>query len=234
MDTLGQRIIRRRNELGLSPRQVAVAAGIAYSTLKDIEHDRQRSSTKVAELARALKMSAHELATGEPDRTAVISNAPPQPFLRPIAVWDNPDDLPDDEFVNFPKLDYYLSAGHGGPDPDCVEQTDKAIVFRADYVKLKGWKRSTIYTMRCQGDSMEPTIQHGAPVVIDTSATNILTGRVYAVLIDGQPLLKRLDKLPGGLIRVRSDNPMPQHAAYDVHPDAIRIIGRAVWTPVEL
>lgn len=234
MDTLGQRIIHRRKQLGLSARQVAEGAGVAYSTLKDIENQRQHSSTKVAELARVLKMSAHELATGEPDRTAVISTAAPQPFLRPIAVWDNPDDLPDDEFVNFPKLDYYLSAGHGGPDPDCVEQTDKGIVFRADYVKSKGWKRSSIYTMRCQGDSMAPTIQHGAPVVIDTSATTIQSGRIYAILIDNQPLLKRLDKLPGGLIRVRSDNPMPTYASYDVHPDAIRIIGRAVWTPVEL
>jgi phage repressor protein C with HTH and peptisase S24 domain len=81
---------------------------------------------------------------------------------------------------------------------------------------------------------MEPTIQHGAPVVIATNEKGIRSGKIYAILLDGDPLLKRLDKLPGGRVRVRSDNTAPAYAPFDVDESALEVIGRAVWTPVRL
>mgnify|MGYP002777404089 CR=1 FL=1 len=156
------------------------------------------------------------------------------PFLRPIMVWDNPSDLPPDSTVLLKKLDFYLSAGNGGPDPNAVEHTDKVLPFRADFCALEGWTPRTHFTMRCLGESMEPTIQSGAPVVIATDESAIRSGKIYAVLLDGEPLLKRLDKLPGGRVRVRSDNPAPAYAAFEVDEHALHVIGRAVWTPVKL
>jgi phage repressor protein C with HTH and peptisase S24 domain len=117
---------------------------------------------------------------------------------------------------------------------DAIERTDKSTPFRSDWMKLQGWSPRTHYTMRCRGDSMEPTIQDGAPVVIDTSTRRIQSGRVYALAVDGETLLKRLDRLPGGIVRVRSDNPSPLYAPWEIAEDALQIIGRAVWTPVQL
>jgi phage repressor protein C with HTH and peptisase S24 domain len=166
--------------------------------------------------------------------TGVVREVDQRPYLRPITIWDNPEDLPPESTVFLKKLDFYLSAGHGGPDPDAVEHTDKVTPFRADFCAAEGWSARTHFTMRCQGESMEPTIQHGAPVVIATNDRAIRSGKVYAILLDGEPLLKRLDKLPGGKVRVRSDNTAPAYAAFDVEESALEVIGRAVWTPVRL
>ncbi len=158
----------------------------------------------------------------------------PTGYLRPISSWDRPDELPAGEYGFLPHLDAYLSAGHGGPSVEAIERTDKTTPFRSDWMRAEGWSPRTHYTMRCRGDSMEPSIQDGAPVVIDTSAKAIKSGRVYAIVVDGETLLKRLDKLPGGIVRVRSDNPSPLYAPWEIAEDALQVIGRAVWTPVRL
>lgn len=156
-------------------------------------------------------------------------------YLRPIRFWDDASDLPPEQYVMLPKLDYYLSAGCGGFDPNTAEHTENLSAFRADFAAAERWSAKTHYTMRAKGDSMEPTIQDGAPVVIATNEKSIKSGRIYAILIDGEPLLKRLDKLPGAMIRVRSDNAgNPAYSPFEVNEGSIEIIGRAVWTPVRL
>jgi phage repressor protein C with HTH and peptisase S24 domain len=81
---------------------------------------------------------------------------------------------------------------------------------------------------------MEPTIQDGSPVVIATNAKTIVSGKIYAFLVDGEPLLKRLFKLPNNRVRVVSDNQRPEFADYEVAANDLEIIGRAVWTPTRL
>ncbi len=159
----------------------------------------------------------------------------PEGYLRALNIWNNPSDLPDDQYVMLPKLDYYLSAGNGGPDPNAVDKSESGAAFRADFAAQNKWSSKTHYSMRAKGDSMEPTVQNGAPVVIATNEKTIKSGKIYAILIDGEPLLKRLDKLPGGLIRVRSDNTANlAYSSYEISESDIEIIGRAVWTPVML
>jgi hypothetical protein len=159
-------------------------------------------------------------------------------YLRPLTLWNNPADLPPDQYLFFPALEYYLSAGNGGPDPNTYNpysDADNRAAFRADFAANEGWHPKTHYTMRAKGESMEPTIQNGAPVVIATNDKFIRSGKIYAILIDGEPLLKRLDKLPGGVVRIRSDNSSnPAYAPFEVAEAAVEVIGRAVWTPLKL
>lgn len=154
--------------------------------------------------------------------------------LRPISVWDDPSDLPPDQTVILPRLEFQLSAGHGGPDPDAAELCPQGAAFRAGYAKAKGWRPKTHMTYRARGYSMEPTIQDGAPVVVATNDREVRSGKIYALLIDGEPMLKRLDRLPGGRVRVRSDNPAPEFAPYEVDDVDLEVIGRVVWTASEL
>lgn len=224
--------------------ELKASKGMVYNILSGKTNpDNVRAST-VEAICTALAISPMWLLTGkgpmEPApvdttrRTAVREDSPP--YLRPITGWDRPDDLPAQSFAFLPHLDAYMSAGNGGPSADAVEATDKATPFRSDYLRRKGWSPATHYTMRCKGDSMEPTIQDGAPVVIDTSdeGRRIRSGRVYAIAFDGERLLKRLDRLPGGMLRIRSDNPSTMYAPFEVPEASIEVIGRAVWTPTEL
>jgi phage repressor protein C with HTH and peptisase S24 domain len=241
MSEWGTRIAQRRKELGMSVAELARQCSLRAPSV----HDWEKGKTKTIEgpnlmsVAAALQTTPEWILSGrgaQPKDSETPAGGRPTAYLRPITLWDDPSELPDDQFVFLPKLDYYLSAGHGGPDPAAVEQTDKLNPFRSDWAKAQGWSPRTHFTMRCKGDSMEPTIQDNAPVVIDTSSKGkrIQSGKVYAIVIDGEALLKRLDKLPGGVIRVRSDNTAPQYQPYEVPEAALEIVGRAVWTPVNL
>jgi len=59
--------------------------------------------------------------------------------------------------------------------------------------------------IQVQGDSMEPTIKDNAFIVIDTTKTDLIDGGIYAILLDDQILIKRLQKTPGQ-IKIISDN----------------------------
>lgn len=56
------------------------------------------------------------------------------------------------------------------------------------------------------GDSMEPTIEGGDSLLIDTSQKEVYDGRIYCVRIEGQLYAKRLQKIPPSTIVVISDN----------------------------
>ena len=56
------------------------------------------------------------------------------------------------------------------------------------------------------GDSMEPTIEGGDSLLIDTSQKEVYDGRIYCVRIEGQLYAKRLQKIPPSAIVVISDN----------------------------
>lgn len=234
--TLGERIRKRREQMKISRPQLAEMTKIPYSTLAGIENGDQQGSTELHRIASALMCSVEWLASGKNPATTVITIPPASEpaYLRPIVEWDMPSDLDEDRTVFLKKLDYYLSAGSGGPDPSAVEVTDKVTPFRADFCAAEGWNAKTHFTMRCRGESMEPTIQDGAPVVIATNEKTIRSGKVYAIIVDGEPLLKRIDKLPNGRVRVRSDNNAPEYAPFEVDEGLIEVIGRAVWTPVKL
>lgn len=241
MDTLADRIRWAMARTNLSQAELSRRVGLKQPSIHGWLSGKAKflRGENLLAAATALEVDPDWLATGQGSPQLDTSGVPerkPTGYLRPITLWDDPSELPDDQFVFLPKLDYYLSAGHGGPDPAAVEQTDKLNPFRSDWAKAQGWSPRTHFTMRCKGDSMEPTIQDNAPVVIDTSSKGkrIQSGKVYAIVIDGEALLKRLDKLPGGVIRVRSDNTAPQYQPYEVPEAALEIVGRAVWTPVNL
>lgn len=182
-------------------------------------------------IAKATGVSASWLKSGEGEM--LPSRTKP---LRRIRTWQDPADLPPDYMV-LRRIESMLSAGPHGPSVDDIDEHELGASFRADYARRAGWSRETHYTMRVDGRSMEPTIQDRSPVVIATNdRAHIRSGSVYAIRLEpnAQPLLKRLDKLPGGRLRVRSDNPAPEFAPFEVIESEIEIIGRAVWTSSEL
>jgi phage repressor protein C with HTH and peptisase S24 domain len=239
MTALATRLRELRKAKGLSQQQLALKLGWGQSRIGNYESEgksnREPSIEDLHAIAAALNVSIDQiLETTGPG--AATMREPPKGYLRPISTWDRPEDLPEGQFGFLQHLDAYLSAGNGGPSVEAVERTDKSTPFRSDWLRSQGWNPHTHFTMRCKGDSMEPTIQDGAPVVIDTSdaGRRVQTGRIYALSIDGELLLKRLDKLPGGVLRVRSDNSAPMYAPFELSEAAVAIIGRAVWTPVSL
>jgi len=151
--------------------------------------------------------------------------------LQPILSWQHEDELPPGEFVMVPRLDVHLSAGPGNGTTQVEiqfnEQQPQA--FRADWVRQQHFKPKKLAAMTASGDSMEPTIHDGDSLLIDTSQTEVVDGRVYALWYDGGERVKRLFRLPGAGLRIESDN--PRHRAIELGPEYlghVRVIGRAV------
>ena len=76
---------------------------------------------------------------------------------------------------------------------------------------------------------MEPRIQDGDALVVDQAQTQVVDGGVFALWYEGGERVKRLYRLPGGRLRITSDNPSygPIELSAE-ETELVRIIGRVV------
>jgi transcriptional regulator with XRE-family HTH domain len=65
METIGQRIRRRREEKGIARKDLAKAAGLSYTTLSDLELGESHASKALHRIAAELGVSAEWLETGK-------------------------------------------------------------------------------------------------------------------------------------------------------------------------
>jgi phage repressor protein C with HTH and peptisase S24 domain len=149
--------------------------------------------------------------------------------LQPILAWEHQDDLPPGEFVMIPRLNVQLSAGNGHEQVQIEFTRGIPQAFRAEWIREMRLKPSKLAAMTADGESMEPAIFHGDSLLVDTSQDTVQDGKVYALWYDGGERVKRLFRLPGGGLRIQSDN--PRHHTIELQPEQIehvRILGRVV------
>ncbi len=82
--------------------------------------------------------------------------------------------------------------------------------------------------MRVVGNSMDPTIMDGDIVMLDRGRPQIFTGQIYALGIDDDISIKRLELLAGTNIRIISDN-KSQYPPYQIDRVNIRVLGQVIW-----
>jgi phage repressor protein C with HTH and peptisase S24 domain/DNA-binding XRE family transcriptional regulator len=149
--------------------------------------------------------------------------------LTPILSWEHEDDLPPGEFVMIPRLSVMLSAGNGHEQIGIEFSKGMPQAFRAEWIREQKLKPNKLAAMTADGESMEPAIFHGDSLLVDTSQNTVMDGKVYALWYDGGERVKRLFRLPGGGMRIQSDN--PQHHTIELQPEhveLVRVIGRVV------
>ncbi|MFP5238456.1 MULTISPECIES: LexA family transcriptional regulator [Fundidesulfovibrio] len=137
-----------------------------------------------------------------------------------------------EEFSYVPKVRARLSAGGGSLVVD--EAIETYYAFRHAWLKRKG-QISQMRLMRVSGDSMEPTLRDEDVVLIDLSQTEIYTGKIYAVGIDEEIVVKRLDKKPGQLVLVSDNRQFYPPLEVTLTEDAnVRVLGRVIWMAREV
>lgn len=132
-----------------------------------------------------------------------------------------------------PVMDVRLAAGAGAWGAEELIITymtlDEGLMAQIGRTTTKG-----LVIMHAQGDSNEPLIRDGAPVLIDEQDTEIREGSIYAFRLGDTLRLKRLRyKLTD--IEAVSINPAypPEIIPYDMR-DQFQILGRAIWTSTKL
>ncbi|GFK94015.1 putative HTH-type transcriptional regulator [Fundidesulfovibrio magnetotacticus] len=132
-----------------------------------------------------------------------------------------------EEFSYVPKVRARLSAGGGSLVVE--EAIDSYYAFRHAWLKRKG-QISQMRLMRVSGDSMEPTLRDEDVVLIDLSQTEVYTGKIYAVGIDEEIVVKRLDKKPGKLVLVSDNRQFYPPLEVTLHEGSnVRLLGRVIW-----
>jgi phage repressor protein C with HTH and peptisase S24 domain len=102
--------------------------------------------------------------------------------------------------------------------------------YTADWIRRNRLKPNKLRIMKGHGRSMEPTIFDGDDLLINLAETEVLDGKVYALWYDGGERVKRLYRMPGGGLRIRSDNDreFPEIVLGPEYAGHVRIIGRVI------
>lgn len=148
-----------------------------------------------------------------------------------IEPWDDTTPLDDDE-VELPLIkEVELSAG-GGLIAASEHYTGKKLRFDKKMLTKQGVNFPRSVCVPVSGNSMEPFIQDGAIVGIDTSKTNIVDGKIYAVVIENElARIKQLYRLSNNRVRLRSFN-RDEYEDEEYSLEDVRVVGKLFWSSV--
>ena len=179
------------------------------------------------------KSKISEYCTGKrlPAVESAIAIADALDVTVPFLIYGREERAPGTMF-EVPVLDIRLAAGAGAiGDEDAVLGH---MVLDEELLRQVG-RSSTdgLVVMHGEGDSMEPLIRDGAPILIDTRDTRVKEGFIYAFRVGDDRRIKRLRPVGLGDIEVSSVNPAygPEVLQGEIR-NHIEIFGRALlsWT----
>jgi len=135
-------------------------------------------------------------------------------------------------YAAIPLYDVHAAAGSGAVVDS--EHVVDFLHFKQDWIRHElHAKPADLYLIYVDGESMEPTLRPGDVILVDRRDHLQARDGIYVLRMDGTLLVKRLQRLPGGIINVSSDNasyrPFDLKAS-DLEGTDFAIVGRVVWT----
>lgn len=211
--------------------EVAIEAGISQSYLNQIKSGTRIGSIRTLHaIAKALGTSYEDMlrlgesislsdkhpesSTHRLPRSQAGRGAPPRPCNN------------QGYFDFVPMAEAKLNAGDG--HVVISERYGELYAFRKDWLRQVATAAHNIVLMMVEGESMTPTISDGDTVMIDMGRTRIKSGSIFAIGIEDTIIIKRLEYLVNGRIRIISDN-RREYAPYEADSREIRIIGEVIW-----
>lgn len=226
-----ERLIERRKSIGFTQKQLAESIGVSLISIQNYEAGRIPNGETLVKLATALGCSSEWLVTGDEQNAANDS-----------IVWDGRERRDnhdrrqgqlqtfvcgDKEMVMVPLLETVLSSGAGSLETG--EATLGSYGFRYDYLKRKG-NPQAMRLFLSMGDSNYPEILDKDLVLIDTSQTQPMPGKKFAISVHGMTYIKQIDADAEGLLLI-SRNPDYPPIRVDMRGDEsgdVYIIGRMI------
>ena len=131
------------------------------------------------------------------------------------------------EFVLLPRYDVRVSAG-GGSLVHSEQIVDYYAFNRRWFEDRVSIAPAQAVLLEVHGDSMEPDLEDGDLVIVDTSKTSFVADAIYVILVDGALVIKRVSKRMDGNIEIRSSN--EKYGAEVLTPEQAErliVVGRA-------
>lgn len=238
--TLAGRLQFARERRGLSQAQLAELAKVSQVTIAHIESGRNQSSKKLFDLAAALRVPAEWLATGARDnevKGALLDIDLDEPragsqeieLIGMMSPWDDSTPLAGDEVAIPLYKEVELSGGNGATE--VIEAPGRLLRFARSTLREAGVDPKDAACATLRGRSMERLIMDGATIGIDKGSTAIEDGEIYAFDHDGMLRVKYLYRMPGGGLRIRSENDdeFPDEHLTAEEAQRVRILGWVFW-----
>ncbi|WP_437612012.1 XRE family transcriptional regulator [Erwinia sp. V71] len=225
--TFGERL---RKVIGdKSMRSFAAECGISYGAMhKYFSGTTQPNLDNLVIISRVLGVSIEWLATGVEEKE--VKSKPYSVVTGSTEVTDvlgNEVDLED--FIFVPRYNVAASAGYGSWNE--LESPMFTVSFRkywiVNHLKADPTKLSVISV---SGDSMEGVLNDKDIILVNHGDREPREG-IYVLRIDGQLIVKRVQRLPGSELHISSTNPayLPFTINLNNVPSDFDIVGKVVW-----
>jgi phage repressor protein C with HTH and peptisase S24 domain len=206
--------------------RLARAMSVSPSAFRKwLRGEAEPSRERLVALAEAAKVGIAWLATGEG----------PAPHFEQSAgggrarSGDGDPGIDPNHFILLPKQVEGAAAGTGNPVPARPET--EYIAFRHDWVRdALGIEPDDLILETAVGESMQPTIQDGDLLLVDTTDRGFSSFGVYVLEIAGERLVKRVQrKLDGSLVLISDNHTYQPDQVSGAMLAGVTVIGRVVW-----
>jgi len=217
METPNERLKNLRENLKLTQSELGQKIGRKWSQVRDMESGKVNVSPLISKIL------------------YYTVNANPEWLLegrKPMFLAER--GKPPEDFAYIPLYDVKAATGAGAFPPEGEEVKD-LLAFKRDWIinelRVSVGGLSMLFV---EGDSMTPTLNPGDIMLIvkDQNMADIQDG-IYVVRLEGALLVKRLQRLPGNKLKVKSDNSAYEPFIIDMVAaklvDDFHVIGRVVW-----
>lgn len=227
----GHRVRDTRIEKGMTQQQLADTVGVNQPVIGSIESRDSETSKHASKIADALSVSLDWLLSGKGGKSNIEVKTEDGSYETRLNTWDESTPLSDDE-IDLPFYsNVHVAAGYGS---ECEEGSpNRKLRFSKRSLRDANVNSEDAIVMKVVGDSMERLILDGATIAVDTSKANvpIKDNRIYALESDGDLRCKYVQRVPGGKIKLISENPMYDDELYDMDEFSklYRIIGWVFW-----
>lgn len=191
--TLAERLKEARNAQGLTQKALGELIGVSQAAIQKIETGKAGQTTKLIDIARALKVRPEWLGSG----------------LGAMKDDGQPPSLPhssSEDIYRLEVLNLTVSAGPGVVNSEFVEVL-RSMEYAPEDARMMfdGRKAEQIRIINVRGDSMSGTIEPGDLLFVDIGVKKFDGDGIYAFLYDDTAHVKRLQKMKDKLL-VISDN----------------------------
>lgn len=138
------------------------------------------------------------------------------------------EDQDESELIAIKAVSIKVQAGFPGFDADREFEDGGVIHIPRKAIEGQAWMPHCLLAIKVRGDSMAPVFANGDTIVINVADRKMVSGEVYAVNCEGNPVVKQL-ALQGEQWMLRSFNPQYDPKPYRT-PDC-DIIGKVVYQP---
>lgn len=217
----------------LNQEDLAERSGVAQSTISRIMSGAQKTlrNDSLLGLARYFGVSVEQLLTQIPETHLASRGVRETGVIPAYSVDAHTGTETPTTHATVLHLDFQISAGDGSEIPVFAE-TKYPMLYRIEWFQRLGVRPEHVRSMGVRGSSMERTLFDGDRIAINTTDNTPSNDRVYALILDGEAVVKRLFRHAGG-VRIVSDNDDKLRypdilVSADEMQERVQIIGRVI------